>query len=178
MTPNEERHVRAVGEKLESIKALLNEATLSATAPMGEWLICLRAMKEIAGNSHNDMNTIACLMTKDYLRHKLSMRDYDAMAKAHGAGGFDIDEQTADGQRVIAEIKTTGAFGLKDIRQPQRKAILDDLDGLCAAEARHKFFFVVDPEIFAIIKRKHFSHLPGMTLVLVSTGEEFIVGQH
>lgn len=84
MTSNEERHVKAVGEKLEGIKALLNGVTLSETAPLGEWLTCLRAMKEIVGNSHNDMNTIACLMAKEYLCRKLPMRDYDAMAKAHG----------------------------------------------------------------------------------------------
>lgn len=80
-----------------------------------------------------------------------------------------------DGQRVIAEIKTTGAFGHRDIRQPQRDAILDDLQGLSAIDTPHKFFFVVDPEIFAIIKRKYPSHLLGMTLVLVSTGEDFVV---
>ena len=126
MTPNEQRHVKAVGQKLKDVKALLDTATLSETEPMSEWLSCLIAMKEIVGNPHNDVNTVACLMAKDYLCRKLAMRDYDALAKAHGAKGLDIDEQTVDGQRVIAEIKTTGAFGYKDIRQPQKEAIVED----------------------------------------------------
>lgn len=174
MTPNEQRHVKAVGQKLENVKTLLNKTVLSEAAPMSEWLNCLITMKEIVGNAHNDLNTVACLMAKDYLCRRLAMRDYDALAKAHGAKGLDIDEQTLDGQRVIAEIKTTGAFGYKDIRQPQKDAILEDFHRLRATEATHKFFFVVDADVFAIIKRKYSAHALGVVTVLISTGEDFL----
>ena len=173
MTSNEQRHVKAVGQKLKDVKALLDAAVLSETAPMSQWLSGLIAMKEIVGNPHNDVNTVACLMAKDYLCRKLAMQDYDALAKAHGAKGLNIDEQTVESQHVIAEIKTAGAFGHKDIRQPQRDAILEDLHRLYTAKADHKYFFVVDADIFAIIKRKYSAHTPGIVLVLVSTGEEF-----
>ena len=177
MTPNEQKHIKAVERKIENVKILLNSASLSETTSMSEWLYCLRAMKEIVGNSHNDINTVACLMAKDYLCRKLPMRDYDAMGKAHGANGPDIDERTVDGQRVIAEIKTTGAFGYSDVRSPQKEAFLDDFQRLRITEAGHKFFFVVDPEIFGIVRRKYAAHIPGVTLVLVSTGEEFVTSR-
>ena len=173
MTVNELPQIRAVREKLEKIRGLLNSTPLDDTTAMDEWHACLKAMKEVVGNAHNDMNTIACLLAKDYLGRKLPMTPYDALAKAHGARGLDIDETTTAGHRVIGEIKTTGAFGHRDVRSPQKEAFEKDFARLHDADAEHKFFFVVDPEIFGIDRRKYAAQVRGLTVVLLPSGDEF-----
>lgn len=174
MTANEVQHLKTISTKLTATRNVLNSSSLSIDSDLGDWLIFLQKLKQIAGNTHNDMNTIACLMAKNYLYKNLNMREYDAMAKAHGAHGLDIDEFTVEGDRVIAEIKTTSAFGLKTIRGPQSNNMHKDLKRLNACIAKHKFFFVVDPEVFEILKDKYKQQFSIITLVLLPLGEEYL----
>lgn len=172
LTNKEKERLAAVKHKLSSVSELLNNAELTDTSSLSDWLKCLNELKNIVGNAHNDLGVVACLMAKDYLSRKLPMRPYDAVAKAQGAPGLDIDEETIHGQRVIGEIKTTGAYGHKDIRGPQVNAIRKDLQRLQATPSEFKFFFVADADIYSIVRRKYSAFLSDVTLVLLSACEK------
>jgi hypothetical protein len=75
-----------------------------------EWFSYLASFKEELGNINNDVSFFATLLAQAYLLEHLDVRPFDAAAKAQGAPGLDIDEQTNGGERIIAEIKTTHPY--------------------------------------------------------------------
>jgi hypothetical protein len=75
----------------------------------------LSGIKEIVGNASNDLSLVATLMAKEHLYRMLPMQPFDAALKPQGASGLDIDECTVDGERVVAEIKTTSPYRPNDL---------------------------------------------------------------
>ncbi len=130
-------------------------------------------MKEITGNASNGMSFVAALMAKDYLYRVLPMQSFDAAAKAQGAPGLNIDERTVDGSRVIGEIKTTTPYMGNDLGAQQKVTFKKDFEKLNNTQADYKFFFVTDPMTFRIVKHKYLSQLPGVSIVLLTTGEAY-----
>jgi len=111
----EQRYVEVIGGKIDALKRhLIDQRMPEQDASTLDWYRFLLAMKEISGNTSNAMSFVASLMAKEYLSARLSMRTFDVAAKAQGAPGLDIDEQTTDGKRVIAEIKTTIRYMAND----------------------------------------------------------------
>lgn len=160
--------------KIARLKSHLDTKSCPETnSTLKEWLDYLSEMKKIVGNAHNDMTFVASLMARDYLCRKLLMREYDVAATAMGASGLDIDERTVDNKRVIAEIKTTMPYGTSDLGSQQKSSFFKDFEKLNAKPADYKFFFVTTDEAFALMKKRYATKIPGVHVVLLTTGEEF-----
>jgi hypothetical protein len=137
------------------------------------WYKYLAMMKEIQGNTSNDISFVACLMAKEYLYRKLPMKPFDVASKPQGAPGLDLDERTQSNQRVIGEIKTTVPYKKDDLGAQQRESFKKDFQKLNSERADYKFFFVTEERTFNIIKKKYAQEIPGVTIVLLITGEDY-----
>ncbi len=165
-TPTECGQLDAIRGRIRRLREYLDahpEPDVDATA--GEWFAFLADMKAILGNPNNDLSFVATLMAKDYLCRTLPMRPFDAAEKAMGAPGLDIDERTVDGNRVVAEIKTTTLFLGDELGAMQKATFLKDFAELQQAEADYKFFFVTDGRTFAVVKSRYARGLTGITVV-------------
>jgi hypothetical protein len=98
-------------------------------------------VKLTLGNRNNDASFIATLLAKRYLIAQFQI-GFDAAARPRGASGIDIDLMTPNGERVIAEIKTTLPYGLKDFGAAQGASFKRDFEKLKMTHARHKLLFV------------------------------------
>jgi hypothetical protein len=127
----------------------------------------LVGIKEIVGNASNDLSLVATLMAKEHLYRMLPMQPFDAALKPQGASGLDIDECTVDGERVVAEIKTTSPYRPNDLGAAQKASFVRDFAKLRAAEAKHKFFFVTDPATYAVVQRRYAPEMPEVACVLL-----------
>lgn len=143
----------------------------SRDSPIADWLSFLSGMKAIVGNSDNDVSLVATILARDWLCAYLPMRWFDAVAKAQNAPGLDVDEQTASGERVVGELKTTEPYKATDFGSAQIDSIRKDFVKLNAAEAAHRFFFVTTRRAFEILSRKYSSEIPQVTIVLLPSGE-------
>jgi hypothetical protein len=150
---------------------LARTRTPSQDSPIGDWLSFLSGMKAIVGNSDNDVSLVATILARDWLCAQLPMRWFDAVAKAQNAPGLDVDEQTASGERVVGELKTTEPYKVTDFGSAQIDSIRKDFVKLNAAEAAHRFFFVTTRRAFDILSRKYSSEIPQVTIVLLPSGE-------
>ena len=120
----------------------------------------------------NDLGFFATLMAKQFLSRRHYV-EFDAAAKAQGAPGLDIDTQTRDGRRVIAEIKTTVPYLGTDFGAQQATSIKKDIVKLNSASADYKYFFVTDASAFKALKAKRYLvSTVGIRIVLLTTGEE------
>jgi hypothetical protein len=138
-----------------------------------EWFAYLANFKEELGNINNDVSFFATLLAQAYLLEHLDIRPFDAAAKAQGAPGLDIDEQTKGGERIIAEIKTTHPYLGDDLGAQQKTTFAKDAAKLRKESARHKFFFLTDKTTFAVMNKLRYRALfQGVTVVLLPSGEE------
>ena len=150
---------------------------LSATEfPMADdfrkWHDFLAELRKLQGNVSNDLGFFATLIAKEFLKHRHGV-EFDAAAKAQGAPGIDIDTRTRDGERVIAEIKTTVPYMGTDLGAQQAASIKRDIVKLSSAAADHKYLFVTDGSAFNVLKtRKYLASSVGIRLVLLTTGDE------
>ena len=159
---------------IESLAAYLHECDLpTVEASAGEWCAYLSAMKAIVGNASNALSFVATLMAEEYLCGTLGIEAFDAAAKAQGASGLDIDELTLDNERVIGEIKTTTPYLEHDLGAAQKTSFKKDIAKLNGTPADHKSFFVTDDRMFRIVAQRYARQLPGVTIVLLPTGEHF-----
>lgn len=172
-TPSERAYLAAVHNQLERLQALLREIP-DADADAEDWFRFLAVMKAIQGNASNDLSFVATLLARDYLTYTLPLRLFDATAKPQGAPGLDIDQRTADGRRVVAEIKTTTPYQGSDLGAAQKKSFAADFAKLAAAEAEHKFLFVTDERTFEVLGRRYRPALAGVNVVLLPHGLSFV----
>lgn len=172
-TPREQAGLVRIGQRIKRLQDFLSTTPRpSPGADALEWHRYLAAMKAIVGNASNDGSLVACLMAKDYLCRQLPMRPFDVALKAQGAKGLDIDERTLDGERVIGEIKTTVPHLGHDLGGAQKSAFAKDFKKLLSTRATHKFFFITDPATFVVLHDRYAKTLPGVRIVLLTTGEE------
>jgi hypothetical protein len=85
-----------------------------------------------------------------YLHEHFAITDFDAAAKAQGASGLDVDVYSPNGERIVAEIKTTVPYsGAKnDLVVQQKTSFRKDFAKLNAAQATHTLLFVTDGSTF------------------------------
>lgn len=165
---HERSELEALARKLESLRDWLQQP-LPAREPVDwqAWSAYLAGIKGAVGNLDNGASFVACMLAKEYLAAHHSLKPYDAGAKRQGAAGMDVDVVTVDGKRVAGEIKTTEPYGENDFGARQRDEVLKDLERLEAAEAAHKYFFVVSPRAYRILQKRYAGRFPGVTIVLL-----------
>ena len=175
LTANEQAYLDGLATRLDRLRTLLvSSQHPGASSGADTWLAFLAEMKAIQGNTSNDLSFVATVLARDYLVATVGLCPFDAAAKAQGASGLDIDARTVDGQRVVAEIKTTTPYKPDDLGAQQRVAFTKDFAKLAAAEATHKFLFVTDERTFAVLRRKYRSLLLGVAVVLLPAGERYM----
>lgn len=169
MTTNERQSLVQLTQRLAALKGFLSQSVLpDADSALGEWLHYLDAMKQITGNASNGMSLIGCMMAKEYLSRHLPMKSYDAALKPQGASGLDVDEQTVDGRRVIAEVKTTTPFKENDFGAAQISSFRKDFTKLTSTSADFKFLFVTNSLAFDVLQCKYAKLIPDVSIVLLT----------
>lgn len=138
------------------------------------WFRYLTELKAIQGNANNDVSFVATILAKEYLLRRYDVKDFDAAEKPQSAPGIDIDVRLPDGRRLIVELKTTNPYMENDFGAMQRKTIKKDFAKLSKTEADLKLFLVTDSATFRFMqKSKYHTTVKGITIVLLTTGEEF-----
>jgi hypothetical protein len=170
----ERRRLEGIGERIASLRNLLNASPEpEPDAPTGDWFAYLSQVKAIQGNTDNLLAFVTTLMARDYLVRRLTVRPFDVAAKPQGASGLDIDTVTGNGQRIIAEIKSTVPRKGNRLGAAQVQTWRKDFDKLNRESAAYKFFFVSDRAAFDVARELYAEEIPGVTVVLLTTGEEF-----
>ena len=140
-----------VAEKVNELGEYLNLEKLNKNShELSYWYSYITQIKKILGNFDNDVSFISCLMAKAFLCKNHSFDILDVAAKSQSAPGLDIDEITIDGDRVIAEIKTTIPYGETDLGSQQKETFYKDFEKLQNNEAAYKYFFVTELRTFKL----------------------------
>ncbi len=172
LTPREQKYCDEIAGRIDRLRALLNERTLNTQGAPAVWYEFLSALKQIQGNSSNDMSFIATLLAKRYLADRFHVA-FCAAEKPQGAPGIDIDVTSTDGERIVGEIKTTVPYQAVDFGAQQASMFKKDFTKVAAAEAKHKFLFVTERAAFDVLKKpKYLKLIPGVRIVLLTTGEQ------
>lgn len=172
LTDREQARCREIAHWAEQTLGLLSERSLGDPEDTVHWYEFLSRLRLIQGNLSNDVSFIATLLAKRYLAQRFHV-DFDAAEKPQGAPGIDIDVLTADGQRIVAEIKTTLPYQVTDFGAQQAASFKKDFAKLTSASAQHKFLFVTEEAAYtALKKQKYIKLMPGVKIVQLLTGEE------
>ena len=172
MTEREKRYCSEIADRVARMRKFLNENALLEPPEPTEWHSFLSRLRQIQGNLSNDGSFIATLLAKQYLSSRFGV-EFDAAEKPQGAPGIDIDVASSDGQRIVAEIKTTVPYQVSDFGAQQAASFKKDFAKLAASEASHKFLFVTDAGAFsALQKAKYTKLMPGVRIVHLATGQE------
>jgi hypothetical protein len=173
-TSAEERYCEDIAGRIKRIRELLTAKELGQPDPL-LWYQFLSALRDIQGNSSNDLSFVATLLAKQYLREHFQI-SFCAAEKPQGAPGIDIDCRTSEGARIVGEIKTTKPYQATDFGAQQAAMFKKDFEKLSAAEAQHKFLFVTEPRSFEVLRKLKYSRLmPGVRVVLLTTGDHYDV---
>lgn len=173
-TDSEARARAAILEKDKALRLYLAAHRFADEDDPAGWLVYLTGLKNLLGNVSNDLGFVATLLVKRYLAERFGVADFDAAAKAQGAAGIDVEAVTADGQRIIGELKTTKPYQ-PGFGAQQRTMMIKDLVRLAAASADHRLMFVTDPETFATLcKPSWAARAPGVEIVDLAAGRSFM----
>ena len=164
-----------IAQRVTKLQNMLSQKFLGNRENPIEWYQYMSQIKAIQGNFSNDISFVATLMAKEYLLRHFEISQFDATAKAQGAPGSDIDVNTIHGKRIIGEIKTTAPYMPSDFGAQQRAMFKKDFDKLNRALADLKFLFVTEQRTFDLLKRRYSHEIPGVRIVLLTTGEEYVV---
>ena len=165
-------YLEEIRRRLKELRAFINTLDLTESTDVRDWYTSLARLRAIQGNVSNDLSFVACLLAKRYLQEHFAITDFDAAAKAQGASGLDIDVYSPNGERIVAEIKTTVPYsGAKnDLGAQQKTSFRKDFAKLNAAQATHKLLFVTDKSTFEVVQRRYLSEIPGVQVVLLDLG--------
>lgn len=173
LTPGELRYCNELASRLERVRNHLNATPIHASQEPVALFNMLATFRELQGNLSNDVSFAATLLAKAYLYNKFGLT-FDAAEKPQGAPGIDIDVNTPKGERVVGEIKTTVPYQANDFGAQQAKSFKADFAKLATVIAQHKFLFVTDSRSYKVLlKPKYLSQIPGVTIVNLTTGDEF-----
>lgn len=174
LTEPERQYIATIARQVAAVRTYLVETEAPESPDQVEsWFSYLAALRDMLGNTSNGVSFVATLLAKQYLMRVLPMQPFDAAAKPQGAPGLDIDERSIDGDRVVAEIKTTVPYGASDLGAQQRLSFMKDFAKLRSADARHKFFFVTNERVFELMRGKYAAQVPGVMVVQLPEGREF-----
>lgn len=175
LTTRETNYMAEIKHRLEMVYSFLSEKQFPVIENTPAWYSYLAGLKEILGNTSNAIGFVATLLAKQYLINRCGIENFDAADKPQGAPGLDIDIRLPDGQRLIAEIKTTSPYLPSDLGAQQKETFRKDFLKLAKENAYLKFFFLTEQSTFEMMKKsKYKSQLPGVFVVLLTTGEEFL----
>lgn len=124
-------------------------------------------IKEIMGNFNTDVSFISCLMAKDYLCSQFDLGHFDVSEKSQSAPGPDIEVYTAEGKKIIAEIKSTIPYKDNDFGSQQIDSLRNDFSKLKKSSADYKYMFVTNESAYNILNKKYSAELDGIMLVLL-----------
>lgn len=173
-TKNDKLSLERIGDRIERLREyLIFHEPPSADDEPERWFAYLSEMKAIQGNFSNDLSLVACLMARDYLTNRLDLAPFDVVSKPQGANGLDIDARTWTGERVIGEIKTTTPNKITRFGAAQITSFRRDFAKLQTHRAEHKFMFVTDPRSLDALRTGYSSHLQGVKVICLPSGEEF-----
>jgi hypothetical protein len=174
LTELEHRYCTEIRARIAQARAFLLSDDLADPPDPKALFHFLAKLREIQGNVSNDVSFAATLMAKAYLSAKFGV-SFDAAEKPQGAPGIDIDVLTGSGERIVAEIKTTVPYQRSDFGAQQAASFKKDFVKLAGAAAMHKFLFVTDRGTYlALRKTKYVVQIPGVRVVNLLTGEEFV----
>jgi hypothetical protein len=168
MIPGEQGYLHKLARRLITLRNFLNSLEVKDDIAIEQWFEWLAQIKEIQGNSNNDISFTACLMAKAYLIREFGeIDDFDVSAKPQGVPGLDIDIQTRAGKRIIGEIKTTVPYSgaRNDLGAQQKDAFQKDFAKLNNTPADYKYFFVTDATTYNIVKHKYAHQIPGVQVI-------------
>lgn len=152
-------------QKLESLRnALFTDVN---TGDIYEIFKFFNHIKEIMGNFNTDVSFISCLMAKDYLCSQFNLGHFDVSEKSQSAPGPDIEVYTAEGKKIIAEIKSTIPYKDKDFGSQQIDSLRNDFSKLKNSSADYKYMFVTNESAYNILNKKYSVELDGIMLVLL-----------
>ena len=152
-------------QKLESLRnALFTDVN---TEDIYEIFKFFNRIKEIMGNFSTDVSYISCLMAKDYLCSQFNLGHYDVSEKSQSAPGPDIEVYTAEGKKIIAEIKSTIPYKENDFGSQQIDSLRNDFSKLKNSSADYKYMFVTNESAYNILNKKYSAELEGIMLVLL-----------
>lgn len=176
LTDRERRYVAEIAERVGLVRSFLISNGLEGTLQPTVLFKFLSTLREIQGNLSNDVSFAATLMAKEFLSSKFGI-SFDAADKPQGAPGIDIDIRLPNGERIVAEIKTTVPYQANDFGAQQAASFKKDFAKLSEAKAEHKFLFVTDARAFAALMKpkylQYLSHIPGVRVVNLVTGDEY-----
>lgn len=172
LTAQERRYCSNIADRVSQVRQFLSGNALTEPPDPAQWHSFLSALRKIQGNISNDGSFVATLLARQYLHSKFGI-DFDAAEKPQGAPGIDIDVETPEGHRIVAEIKTTVPYKGADFGEQQAASFKKDFAKLVASEAKHKFLFVTDSSAFAALRRDKYTKLmPGVRVVHLASGQE------
>jgi hypothetical protein len=172
LTPAELGEIGKLARRTESVRDLLTAATFAPLQDFVYWFGLLSSVRSAQGNISNDLAYLATLMAKAFLKQRHGV-DFDAAAKAQGAPGIDVDVRMPNGQRVVAEIKTTVPYLGTDFGAQQLKSFLADFAKLNAVLADFKYVMVTSESAFEVLRKpKYLAMIPGIRVVCLTTGNE------
>jgi hypothetical protein len=172
LTESEKRYCSEIADRVSRMREFLNKNVLVEPPEPTEWHSFLSTLRKIQGNLSNDGSFIATLLAKQYLCSKFDV-EFDAAEKPQGAPGIDIDIETSEGHRIVAEIKTTVPYQVSDFGAQQAASFKKDFAKLAASEAKHKFLFVTDSGAFSALQKDKYTKLmPGVRIVHLATRQE------
>lgn len=174
LTDREKHYCSEIADRVSRMREFLKENVLVEPPEPNKWHSFLSTLRKIQGNLSNDGSFIAMLLAKQYLHSKLSV-EFDAAEKPQGAPGIDIDIESLDGHRIVAEIKTTVPYKVSDFGAQQAASFRKDITKLVSSEAKHKFLFVTDSGAFSVLQRdKYIKLMPGVCIVHLTTWQEYV----
>ncbi len=172
LTERERRYCSDIADRMSKVREFLNDNVLVEPPEPLQWHFFVSALRKIQGNISNDGSFIATLLAKHYLISKFGV-NFDAAEKPQGAPGIDIEIETQDGHRIVAEVKTTVPYQGSDFGAQQAASFKKDFAKLAASDAHHKFLFVTDSGAFAALRRDKYTRLMrGVRIVHLATGQE------
>jgi hypothetical protein len=134
---------------------LLNNKFDNNNLNLEYWYNYLNNIKDIIGNFNEKLSFISCLLAKKYLMEIYKIENFDVALKSQSATGLDIDINTIDGKRIIAEIKTTNALNENNLGAKQKESICEDLNKLKNKVADYKYLFLTEVNTYNIVKRNY-----------------------
>ena len=131
-----------------------------------------KKLKAAIGDLHGHIHSLAVEASKIYLAEKHSSVKEWKLSKKYGSG-LDIIGVDSEGIKiVIAEVKTTFRSEKKQLGSVQRKSINKDVEKLADAEAKHKYFFIIDNQNRSAIEAILNNFEPTEQIQLVNIFEE------
>ena len=140
VSANELTKMNDIKRRLVQVHAHLSENEFPPIEKISAWYSYLAELKFIQGNFNNDVSFLATFMAKQYLEEIYGVQYFDAAEKPQGSPGLDIDVHLPNGQRLIAEIKTTFPYKPTDLGAQQKASFKKDFKKLAKAIADVKLF--------------------------------------